>query len=139
MDKHMQVTNILLVEDSPSLAAVYEGYLRQTDYKMIAVDTGAKALEVLEESVQDLVLLDLRLPDISGMELLKIIHERGLGCAVVIITAHGSIDLAIESMRFGASDFLTKPFDAARLRVTITNTLEKRRLTDIVTRYKNTF
>ncbi len=139
MKSKSKTPKILLVEDSPSLVAVYDGYLQKSDYRVVAVDTGAKALVELDQNVPDLVLLDLRLPDMSGMDLLKLIHERGMGCAVVIITAHGSIDLAIESMRFGASDFLTKPFDAARLRVTVNNALEKRRLTDMVTSYQNTF
>jgi len=134
-----QKAQILLVEDSPSLSALYNSYLSQAGYSVTSVTTGGGALLELEQKVPDLVLLDLRLPDMYGMDLLKIIFERGLGCAVVIITAHGSIDLAIESMQCGASDFLTKPFDAGRLKVTVNNALEKHRLKDILTHYQNTF
>jgi two-component system repressor protein LuxO len=131
--------NILLVEDSPSLAAVYDGYLEADNYQVTSVDTGGKALAEIEKQVPDLVLLDLRLPDISGMEVLRQIHERGVGCAVIIITAHSSINVAIEAMRYGAVDFVAKPFDAARLRITVANVLEKRRLSNMVTYYQDTF
>ena len=131
--------HILLVEDSPSLATVYQSYLQKGHFETTAVSSGGTALEYLGKTVPDVVLLDLVLPDISGMEVLKSIHERGLSCSVVIITAHGSVDVAIEAMRYGAVDFISKPFDAARLRVTINNVLEKRRLTNIVKTYQNTF
>ena len=130
---------ILLVEDSPSLAAVYRNYLGADGYDTEVVDNGAQALALLERQVPDLVLLDLRLPDMSGMDVLKRIHECGLDCAVIIITAHGSIDAAIEAMRYGAVDFIAKPFDATRLRVTVGNVLDKRRLSNMVMRYQQTF
>ena len=139
MTEQGSAAHILLVEDSPSLAAVYETYLKADKYRVSSVDTGGKALALLEQQVPDLVLLDLRLPDMSGMEVLQRIHERGLGCSVVIITAHGSIDATVEAMRYGAVDFLAKPFDAARLRVTVGNVLEKRRLSNMVTHYQSTF
>lgn len=130
---------ILLVEDSPSLAAVYTNYLAADGYQTEAVDSGAAAIAQLEREVPDLVLLDLRLPDMSGMDVLKRIHDSGMRCAVVIITAHGSIDAAVEAMRYGAVDFIAKPFDATRLRVTVGNVLDKRRLSDMVQRYQQTF
>ncbi|MGB5438989.1 MAG: sigma-54 dependent transcriptional regulator, partial [Gammaproteobacteria bacterium] len=139
MTNETDSANILLVEDSPSLAAVYESYLESADYRVNPVDSGGRALAELEKQVPDLVLLDLRLPDISGMEVLRQIHEREIGCAVIIITAHSSIDVAIEAMRYGAVDFVAKPFDAARLRVTVANVLEKRRLSNMVTYYQDTF
>ncbi len=130
---------ILLVEDSPSLAAVYQNYLAADDHNTEAVDTGAAALAHLETRTPDIVLLDLRLPDMSGMEVLKHIHECDIDTAVVIITAHGSIDAAIEAMRYGAADFIAKPFDATRLRVTVGNVLDKRRLSNMVSCYQQTF
>ena len=131
--------NILLVEDSPSLATVYQGYLEKDHYRTSVAGSGADALEFLEKVTPDVVLLDLVLPDMSGMDVLKTIHEREFSCSVVIITAHGSVDVAIEAMRFGAVDFLSKPFDGARLRVTLNNVLEKRRLTSMVQTYQDTF
>jgi two-component system repressor protein LuxO len=129
---------ILLVEDSPSLAAVYANYLTSDGYHTEVVDSGEQALAQLAHRVPDLVLLDLRLPDMSGMDVLKRIHECGMECAVIIITAHGSIEAAIEAMRYGAVDFVAKPFDATRLRVTVANALDKRRLSNMVMHYKQT-
>ena len=131
--------DILLVEDSPSLATVYQSYLQKDHYHVTAAADGASALEHLEQAVPDVVLLDLQLPDMSGMDVLQRIHERGLACGVIIITAHGSVDVAVEAMRYGAADFISKPFDAARLRVTLDNVLDKRQLATMVEHYQKTF
>jgi two-component system repressor protein LuxO len=139
VQKSASKAQILLVEDSPSLAAVYRNYLTADGYETVVVDEGAKALAQLEHKVPDLVLLDLRLPDMSGMDVLRRIHDGGMDSAVIIITAHGSIDAAIEAMRYGAVDFIAKPFDATRLRVTVGNVLDKRRLSDMVACYQQTF
>ena len=136
---NLSKARILLVEDSPSLAAVYKNYLTADGYETDVVDSGEKALAQLELRVPDLMLLDLRLPDMSGMDVLKRVHEAGTDCAVIIITAHGSIEAAIDAMRHGAVDFVAKPFDATRLRVTVGNVLDKRRLSNMVMRYQQTF
>lgn len=139
MHEAWQTASILLVEDSPSLAAVYTDYLKTEHYHLVSVDTGEDALAELQNSEPDIMLLDLKLPGISGMEVLQKVYEQKHSCSVIIITAHGSVDLAMEAMRFGATDFIAKPFDAGRLRVTISNTLEKRRLGQMVNRYEKTF
>lgn len=139
MHEAWQTASILLVEDSPSLAAVYTDYLKTEHYHLVSVETGEEALAELQNSDPDIMLLDLKLPGISGMEVLQKVYEQKHTCAVIIITAHGSVDLAMEAMRYGATDFIAKPFDAGRLRVTISNTLEKRRLGQMVNRYEKTF
>ncbi len=139
MSDNSKKTEILLVEDSPSLSAVYQGYLNTDGFNVQAVSNGSDALQSLEQSAFDVVLLDLRLPDMTGMDVLKTIHDRGWRCSVIIITAHGSVDIAIEAMRFGAVDFVAKPFDATRLHVTLDNVLEKRRLSHMVEHYRKTF
>lgn len=133
------MARVYLVEDSPSLAALYLNYLEKENYTVKLFDTGAGVLEQLEKETPDIVLLDLQLPDMSGMNILHQIHERGLNCSSIIITAHGSVDVAIEAMRFGAVDFVAKPFDATRLKVTMSNVLEKRQLSNMVSHYKKTF
>ncbi len=132
-------TRILLVEDSVSLAAVYQGYLQSAAYEVSHVETGKAALERLLDDPPEVVLLDLMLPDIPGMDVLRAIQERELPTAAIIITAHGSVDVAVEAMRYGADDFLTKPFDAQRLRVTLDNVLRQERLERIVETYQKTF
>ncbi len=131
--------DILLVEDSPSLTAVYQGYLACDEFHVLTASTGGEALKKLEQYTPDVVLLDLKLPDISGMDVLRQIHEAEQECSVVIITAHGSADVAIEAMRYGAVDFISKPFNAPRLKVTLENVLENRHLAKIVNEFKKTF
>jgi DNA-binding NtrC family response regulator len=99
---------------------------------MLRAATGAEALETLESSLPQLMLLDLQLPDMSGLEILRQVQSRSLPVGVVVITAHGSVDLAVESMRSGAIDFLEKPFDRQRLLVTLNRALEHVRLRHLV-------
>src|SRR6202012_3894154 len=89
---------------------------------------GARAAAVLRDEVPDVVLLDLELPDTNGVEILRSIRQRGLPTAVVVVTAHGSVNVAVEAMREGAYDFIVKPFAPDRLLVTVKNALERRQL-----------
>ena len=119
---------VLLVEDSPSIVRLYHEFLKRFDAELIDADTGARSLSALRETVPDVVLLDLELPDMNGVEILRTIKQRGLGCAVIVVTAHGSVKVAVEAMREGAYDFIVKPFAPDRLIVTVGNALERRRL-----------
>src|SRR5262249_43788143 len=76
-----------------------------------AAEDGVQAMEMLAGRTYSLVITDLRMPRASGMRLLREIKDRELSCAVVIVTGHGSVKEAVEAMRLGASDFLTKPVD----------------------------
>jgi DNA-binding NtrC family response regulator len=128
----MNSGTILLVEDTPSLARLYHQYLEGEDLVVTAVGTGTDALRELSAAPPGVVLLDLRLPDMDGLDILREIQSRELPCEVVVITAHGSINVAVEAMRAGAYDFLVKPFNADRLLVTVRNALKHRSLSAIV-------
>lgn len=130
---------ILLIEDSQSLSLLYRKYLEEENYQVLHYDSGKIALNSFAKFIPNLVLLDLNLPDMDGMEILKYIHEQQLPCPAVIITAHGSIDKAVDAMRYGAFDFLEKPFKAARLLVTVKNALERFQLNDEIERYRDEF
>lgn len=130
---------LLLVEDSSSLVAVYQSYLRKENLLLIHKETGQDAMQYLAAQVPDVVLLDLNLPDMDGMDILKHIHETGMPCSVVIITAHGSVDVAVDAMRYGAFDFIEKPFNAKRLLVTVRNALERQNLNNLVESYRENF
>jgi len=121
-----------LVEDTPPLARVYTEYLRFEPVNIEHVETGELALRAIDREVPDAVLLDLRLPDMDGLEILRWIRQRQLPTSVVIITAHGSVSTAVEAMREGAYDFLVKPFSQERLIVTLNNALERRELQRMV-------
>lgn len=127
---------VLLVEDSPPLANLYQAHLKDEALRLVSADTGAKALAQLEREAPDLVLLDLDLPDMNGLEILRAARHQGLSTSFVVITANGSIQNAVEAMQAGAGDFLVKPFTKDRLKVTVANALEKQRLTKIVETYR---
>ena len=130
---------ILLVEDSVALAEVYVAYLRDEPYVVRHVADGRSTLAELDHAPPEVLLLDLKLPDMDGMDILRHVHREQMPTSVVIITGHGSVDLAVDAMRYGAFDFVEKPFDAKRLKVTLRNALEHQALSDLVDRIKEDF
>ncbi len=130
---------ILLVEDSRELAVVYEAYLNKQSYGLTIAENGKDALKNITESLPQVILLDLQLPDMSGMEILEYINHHHLPVLVIVITAHGTVDTAVDAMRCGAFDFITKPIDAERLIVTVRNAIEHQRLNNVIDTYKETF
>src|SRR5258706_13610298 len=97
---------LLLVEDSPAILRLYHEVLKRLDIELRDADTGARALAELGDTIPDVVLLDLELPDMNGVEILRAIRRRGLPSAVVVVTAHGSVHTALEAKREGAYDFI---------------------------------
>ena len=116
---------LLMVEDTVSVAALYRSYLTPLGIDINIVGTGRDAIESLEHRTPDLILLDLRLPDMTGMDVLQSVKQRDPDVPVIFMTAHGSIDTAVQAMRLGAQDFLIKPCEADRLRVTVNNAIRK--------------
>ncbi|EGU39313.1 quorum-sensing sigma-54 dependent transcriptional regulator LuxO [Vibrio scophthalmi] len=116
---------LLMVEDTASVAALYRSYLTPLGIDINIVGTGRDAIESLEFRTPDLILLDLRLPDMTGMDVLQAVKQQNPDVPVIFMTAHGSIDTAVEAMRLGAQDFLIKPCEADRLRVTVNNAIRK--------------
>lgn len=116
---------VLLVEDEQPLVSLYKEYLKDEPLDITHASSGKEALSQLTTNEPDLILLDVRLPDMSGTEILDFIQERGLKAAVIMITAHGSINMAVETMRGGAYDFLVKPFNRQRLVQTIESALKR--------------
>lgn len=114
-----------MVEDTASVAALYRSYLTPLGIDINIVGTGRDAIESLEFRTPDLILLDLRLPDMTGMDVLQAVKQQNPDVPVIFMTAHGSIDTAVEAMRLGAQDFLIKPCEADRLRVTVNNAIRK--------------
>lgn len=128
----VNTAHVLLVEDSPSLATAYMGYLAKQPYTVTHVMTGSEALAAIQSQPPNAVLLDLELPDMNGREILEHIREQGIPSAVIVITAHGSVDVAVEVMRAGAVDFIEKPFSADRLAVTLKNAVRRQNLEEFV-------
>ena len=130
---------VLLIEDSASLSKVYQDYLRHEKIQFHHVDNGTEALAYIDENIPEVVFLDLKLPDMEGMDILKHIYDQKIPCTVVIITAHGSVDIAVDAMRYDAFDFIEKPFTGKRLLVTLRNALNSRSLRDEVEQYRQDF
>lgn len=119
---------VLLVEDTPTQAEIAKAMLRDFGHVMRHAETGAEALAMAQEWRPDAILVDLMLPDFSGIELMRRLKAAQVDATCIVLTAHGSVNTAVEAMREGATDFLLKPYAAARLRVTLDNALEKREL-----------
>ncbi len=123
---------VLIVEDSISLATLYQHQLGQEKVRVRLAATLVEARRILVDELPIAALIDLRLPDGDGIALIADLKARDPDIAVVVMTAHGSINTAIEAMRAGALDFLVKPFSEERLRTTLRNCLEQRRLARLV-------
>ncbi len=129
--------NILIVEDSHTLALTYQEYLRPIGAPISIAETGEKALESINSLNPTVILLDLKLPDMDGIEILKHLKARDHDARIIVITAHGSVTVAVEAMREGASDFLLKPFTAERITTTVKNALEMHRLVNLVEKFES--
>ncbi len=121
------MANILIIEDEPILAKNISQALSLSGHEAQIAGTGEEGLEMLEENPIDLVLLDYRLPGIDGMDVLRELSKRGLSSTVVMMTAHGNIDTAVEVMREGAVDFITKPLDLKALDLIVDRALSTRK------------
>jgi two-component system repressor protein LuxO len=119
---------VLLVEDTRALAELYRSYLRDAPWSLGHAATAAEARAAFDGGAVDAVLLDLRLPDADGLDLLREIRSRPAAPPVIVITANGSVATAVAAMQAGAADFLVKPFPQERLLVTLRNALERARL-----------
>lgn len=135
----MKKVRILVVEDSLSIAEMYKEYLHGDSYDVELVSTGKEALEILQQSLPAAIILDVNLPDMSGMEILKTIHDQQLPIVSLVVTGHGSVDLAVESMNLGAYDFIEKPFSAKRLKLTLSNALEHQELSETLDTFKDEY
>ena len=103
-----EINRYIIVEDSFSLALTYMEYLKSTNHEVHHCSSGAEVLSMLKQVTPALILLDLKLPDMGGMEILDFINEKKISTNVIIITAHGSVEVAVEAMQKGAFDFYSK-------------------------------
>ena len=119
---------ILVIDDEPILRDSLEVALKTSGYETVTARTGEEGLELFQKEKPDLVLLDHWLPGINGDEVLRKIKERDLEIPVIVMTAQGSIELAVNSMKMGAFDFLIKPFELDQIEALIQKGLERIRL-----------
>src|SRR3954454_9748403 len=117
--------HILIVDDEPNVRLVFRTALESPGYRISTAEDGEKALLWLENAPIDLVLLDLQMPGMSGMDVLEAIRAAGNDAPVVIVTSHGSIPDAVRAMKLGAIDFLSKPLSPDALRSVVAEVRER--------------
>lgn len=121
---------ILVADDEANLRKVLSALLRREGYEVLTAQDGEEAWEILNAERVDVLLSDLRMPRLDGMQLLKRVIERYRGLPVVMLTAHGTVDTAVDAMKLGAFDYLTKPFDKEELRASIRKAAAHARVRD---------
>ncbi len=115
---------ILVVDDEQLIRWTLEQHLVKEGYEVASVDSAEKGLEVINEEAPDLVLLDNRLPDMSGLELLEKINVPERGLMVIMITAYGMVETAVKAMKLGAYDYISKPFNLDEITFVIKKAIE---------------
>ena len=121
---------VLIVDNDAAMVAVLRQHLEAEGRTAIGVTSGAAALTALRSDDIDVVLTDLVMDGIDGMAILREVQQRDPQPRVILMTAFGSLETAIEAMRFGAYDYLTKPFKLAQASVAVARALDDRRLRD---------
>lgn len=120
--------NILIIDDEKSLLDLLSVVLKKEGYRVKTCLSPSRVFDLLEKESFDLLVCDIKLPEISGMEVLKYVRENKPDLPVIMITAYGSLKQAVEALKAGAIDYILKPFDVEELKIIIAHELEKRRL-----------
>ncbi|MCJ7509036.1 MAG: sigma 54-interacting transcriptional regulator, partial [candidate division Zixibacteria bacterium] len=120
--------SILVVDDKDTVRQMLSKTLQSEGYEVDVAEDGLIALEKAKDKQYDLVLTDLKLPNKDGLEVLAALKDLDPEVAVVVMTAYGTIESAVQAMKMGAFDFLTKPFDTDHLNMLIKRALETRRI-----------
>ena len=121
---------VLVIDDDDSLRRVVEYNLREEGYRVLTAANGTTGLQAFRAATVDLVLTDVRMPEMDGLELLARLKATHSDLPVVVLTAHGTIDSAVEAMKLGASDYLTKPFNREQLKAAVRKALDVAALTN---------
>jgi len=120
--------NILIVDDEKSLLDLLSVVFKKEGYGVKIASSGVQAREILEKENVDLVITDIKMPQTSGMDVLKFTKGLNPETPVILITAYGSIKQAIDALKAGALDYVVKPFDVEELKILVARGLEKLRL-----------
>ena len=126
----MKNFNILFVDDDRDILELVNNYLSRHNYNIHVVDNAMKAMDLVIDGNYDLVFTDYKMPDVNGLELLADIKEKRPETVVVMVTGHGTMESAIEAMRFGSYDYIQKPFKLEVLRLLIDRVYEDKQLAD---------
>ena len=122
------IGTILIVDDDPDIRTVMKDRLESLGYQVLLAASGGEGLEMLQSQTPQLVLLDIEMPDMNGLDVLKEIQRRGSEITVVMITAYGTIERAVQAMKEGAYDFIPKPFEPDHIALVVNKALERENL-----------
>ncbi|MGQ9646112.1 MAG: sigma-54-dependent transcriptional regulator [Thermodesulfobacteriota bacterium] len=119
---------VLLIDDTPDILSYLSAYLTEKGYDVETASDGATGISMIDEKFYDVVLTDLKMPGVGGMEVLKYLRENSPESICVILTGYGTIKNAVEAIKLGAFDYLTKPVKLEEVQLTFTRALEHRHL-----------
>src|SRR4051794_36062432 len=124
-----EAARILVVDDDGASRALMEQILAEDGHRVIAVSDGAEAIRKLEQEGEfDAVVSDIRMVDVDGLEVLDWVHRRAPETAVLLVTAFGNVDGAVDAIRRGAYDYISKPYDVNAIKLVVDRALRHRRL-----------
>ncbi len=124
----MKKRNVLVVDDDPDVLSMLERLLKKLEYNPLVAKNGEEAVKIIDRNKVDVVVSDLVMPEMDGMELLKRVKSRKGDVPFVMITGHPTIETAVEAIKKGAYDYITKPFQVEEVQIKIDRALEKRGL-----------
>ncbi len=119
---------ILVVDDEKSMREILQIFLKNEGYSVSVADNGQSAIEAVKKDIFDLIITDMKMPKVSGLDVLKSVKKITPDTVVVIITAFGTTESAVEAMKLGAYDYIQKPFQMDDIRLVVKNALEKQKL-----------
>lgn len=119
---------ILVGDDDPDIRDILRDTLNSVGSRVVTASDGQECLDMVEKEGPELVLLDIEMPDKSGLEVLREIRQKGSDATVIMITAYGTIERAVQAMKDGAFDFITKPFELDHIAIVVEKALERERL-----------
>lgn len=125
---NLSAETIIVADDDPYIQEALQDRLETLGYRVSLAADGQQALEILEHKDPQLILLDIEMPGMKGLDVLKEIRRRESDIPVIMITAYGSIDLAVQAMKEGAYDFIPKPFDPGHVALVVEKAMERQRL-----------
>jgi two-component system response regulator AtoC len=124
--------SVLVIDDDPLIRKTLSSYLSKKGFEAVAAENGEEGLQKYEEHIPDLVILDIRLPDVDGLEVLGRIREKNPNASIIIMTAYDDMKTTIEAIKLGAFEYLVKPLDYVELDLTIDKAFQIRSLEDKV-------
>ena len=126
----MNPASILIVEDDTKLRGALKEIMTREGYAVDATESGDTAVSMIQDTAYDLVITDLKLPGIDGMDVLRSVQRLARDTSVIIVTAYATVDTAVEAMKEGAEDYIAKPFNLDEIRLVVRKVLDKKALVD---------